>query len=125
MDTLFMSHSGNLNGDFWTGQPLFFETQRWFSNQAPASWSIANKMMTISLERANFLEKPQGIRPHSLKVTTISALTTEIVKGGGNLAQLSARGNYRAITAADMGGIYSRNVAQQQLYVSKFPKKIG
>ena len=56
-------------------------------------------------------------------MTTISALTTEIVKGNGNLAQLSARGNYRAITAADMGKIYSRNVARQQLYVSKFPQK--
>ena len=79
--------------------------------------------MAIPLERANFLEKPHGIRPHSLKVTTISALTTEIVKGDGNLAQLSAQENYRAIAAADMGEIYSRNVAQQQLYVSKFPQK--
>ena len=56
-------------------------------------------------------------------MTTISALTTEIAKGGGNLAQLSAQGNYRAITAADMGKIYSRNIAQQQLYVSKFSQK--
>ena len=34
---------------------------------------------------------------------------------------MSDQGNYRAITAADMGEMYSRNVAQQQLYVSKFP----
>ena len=36
---------------------------------------------------------------------------------------MSAQGNYRAATAADMGKIYSRNVAQQLLYVSKFPQK--
>merc|ERR1712112_553297 len=34
-----------------------------------------------------------------------------------------AQGNYRAIAAADMGKIYSRNIAQQQLYVSKFSQK--
>merc|ERR1712112_708539 len=99
------------------------EVQNGFFNNAPAFWSIANKLMTILLDRVNFQEEGHGIRPHSLKVTTISALTTEIVKGKGNLAQLSAQWNYRAITAADMGKIYSRNIAQQQLYVSKFSQK--
>ena len=59
--------------------------------------------MTVLLERANYLEE-HSIRPHSLKVTTISALMGEIVKGKGDLAQLSARGNYRADTAKEMGG---------------------
>ena len=118
--TLFMSHSGSLNRDFWIGQPMYSEIQNGFFNQAPAFWSIANKQMIILLERANFQVVGHGIRPHSLKVTTISSLMTEIVKGKGNLAQLSVQGNYRAITAADMGKIYSRNIAQQQLHVSKF-----
>ena len=112
--TLFMSHSGNTNRDFWIGQPVQFDTQGGFFGQAPAFWPIANKMMTVPLERANSIQKPHGIRPHSLKVTTISALTKEIVKGNGNLAQLCVQGNYRAITAADMGKIYSRDIAQQQ-----------
>ena len=29
-------HSGNLARDFWTGQPLFLETEMGFFNQAPA-----------------------------------------------------------------------------------------
>ena len=121
--TLFMSHSGNLNRDFWIGQPMFSEIQNGFFNNAPAFWSIANKLMIIPPERANFQEVGHGIMPLSLKVAAISALTTEIVKGKGNLAQLSAQWNYRAITAADMGKIYPRNIAQQQLYVSKFSQK--
>ena len=59
-------------------------------------------MMTILLERANYLEE-HSIRPRSLKVTTISSLATEIVKGNADLSQLSAQGNYRAATAQDMG----------------------
>ena len=52
-----------------------------FFNQVPAFLSIADKMMTCLLERANFLEEEHGIRPRILKVTTISALMAEIVKG--------------------------------------------
>ena len=78
--------------------------------------------MTFLLERADFFEE-HGIRPHSLKVTTISALMGEIAKGKGNLAQLSVQGNYRAATAQEMGKIYSRNIANQQLFVSKYAQK--
>ena len=78
--------------------------------------------MTTPLEKANYLEE-HSIRPHSLKVTAISALATEIVKGNANLAQLSVQGNYRAATAQDMRKIYSRNIAQQQLFASKFARK--
>ena len=66
-------HSGNIDRDFWIGHPMFLETEMGLSNHAPAFWSCANKMMTIPLERANYLEE-HSIRPHSLKVTTISAL---------------------------------------------------
>ena len=100
-----MSHSGNLNRDFWICQPVFFETQNGFFDKAPAFLSNANKMMTTPIERANFLENMRGIRPRSLQVAAISSIMTEIAKGKGNLAQLSARGNYRAIAAADMGKI--------------------
>ena len=79
-------------------------------------------MVTLLLERANFLEE-HGIRPHSLKVTTISSLMGEIVKGKGNLAQLLAQGNYRAAAAQEMGKIYSRNIAKQQLLSQNTHKK--
>ena len=65
----------------------------------------------------------RGIRPHSLEVTTISALMGEIVKGKGNLSQLSVRGNYRAVAAQEMGKIYSRNLPQHRLFVSKYAQK--
>ena len=78
--------------------------------------------MTFLLERAEFFEE-HGIRPRSLKVTTISALMGEIVKGTANLAQLSVHGNYRAITAQDMGKVYSRNTSQKQLSASKYSQK--
>ena len=40
-----------------------------------------------------------------------------------NLAQLAAQGNYRAATAQDMEKVYSRNLAQQQIPVSKLAQK--
>ena len=70
---LFKQESGDLARDYWIAQPLFMESEAGFSNQAPAFWSCANKMMTFLLERAEFFEE-HGIRPHSLKVKTISAL---------------------------------------------------
>ena len=36
------------------------------------------------------------------------------------MSQLSARGNYRDATARDMGEVYSRNLAQRQIFVSEF-----
>ena len=66
----------------------------------------------------------RGIRPHSLKVTTIDVIMGEIVKGEANLSQLAAKGNYRAATTQDMGKVYLRNSAQQkQIPVSKFAQK--
>ena len=81
-------------------------------------------MMTVLLDLAGVREE-NGIMPHSLKVTTISAIIGEIVKGKENLAQLAAQGNYRAVTSRDMGNVYSRNSAQQQqhIFVSKFAQK--
>ena len=78
---LFMSNTGSLMRDFWIGQPLFSSVEGCFFNQAPAFWSIANKKMATLLKRVNFTEAGYGIRPHSLKVTSISALMNEIVKG--------------------------------------------
>ena len=63
-------------------------------------------MMILLLERADFMES-DGVRPHSLKVTTISALMGGIAKGKENIAQLAAQGNYRAFSAQDMGKVYS------------------
>ena len=78
--------------------------------------------MTVLLDLADSHED-RGIRPHSLKVTTIAALMGEIVKGKANLAQLAAQGNYRAVTAQDMGKVYSRNSPHRGISFSKLAKK--
>ena len=82
----------------------------------------ANKMMTSPLEREDFFEE-RRIKPHSLKVTAISSLMRGVAKGAVNLAQLSARGNYRSVAAREMGESYWRNSAQKQLFVSKYAQK--
>ena len=58
--------------------------------------------MAILLNRADFPEAI-GIRPHSLKVTTSPSLTGEIAKEEETLSQLEVQGNYREVTAQDMG----------------------
>ena len=98
------------------------ESEIGFPNQAPAFLSCVDKMMTVLLDLAGLSEE-NGIRPHSLKVTTISAIMGEIVKRKANLSRLEAQGNYRAVTAQDMGKVYSRNFAQRQIFVSKFAQK--
>ena len=45
---------------------------------------------------------------------------TEVGKGQPNLSQLAIQGNYRAVDAQDMDKVYSRNIAKQQLFASKF-----
>ena len=110
--------------DFSICHPLVSESELGFPNQVPAFWPCANKMMSILLFLAERRED-RGIRPHSLKATTIDVIMGEIVKGKANLSQLAAQGNYRAATAQDMGKVYSRNLAQpQQIFVSKFDPKI-
>ena len=64
-----------------------------------------------------------GIRPHSLKVTTISTLMTEVIKGQANLYQLAIQGNYRAVAAHGMDGVYSRNLAHREIFVSRLAHK--
>ena len=78
--------------------------------------------MTCLLELAG---RPggHGARPHSLKVTTISTLMTEVAKGQSNLPQLAVQGKYRAATAQDIANVYSRNLHNRQLFVSKFAQK--
>ena len=63
------------------------------------------------------------VRPHSLKVTTISAIMEEIVKGSANLPHLAIQGNCRAAAAQNMGKVYSRNLAQRGIFVSKLAPK--
>ena len=63
-----------------------------------------------------------GIRPHSLNVTTISTLTTEVIKGNANLSQLAIQGNYRAVTAMGMEKVYSRNLAHWEIFAARFAR---
>ena len=103
--------------DFWIGQPFVLESEIGFPNQAPAFCPCPNRMMTVPLDLAEFHDD-RGIRHHSLKVTTISAIMGEISKGNANLAQLAVQGNYRAGAAQDMEKVYSRNLAQRQIFVA-------
>ena len=61
-----------------------------------------------------------GIRPHIIKVETISTLMTEGAKGDANLSQLAIQGNYMAVAAQDADMVYPRNLAQRQIFVTKF-----
>ena len=119
---LFLNDSGNCSRDFWIGQPLISESEIGCFNQYPAFWSCANKMMTCLLFLSD-RKDDHGARPHSLKVSTISAIMEEIAKGNANLPHLAMQGNYRAATAHDMGKAYSRNSAQRQNFVSKLAQK--
>ena len=116
-------NAGGHPRDFWIGRHLGWESELGFPIQAHAFWSCANKMMSILLFLAEHPED-HGIRPHWLKVPTIAVLMVGIVKGEANPPQLEARGNYRAATAQDMGKVYSRNLAQQQIFVSKLDQGI-
>ena len=71
--------------DFWIGQPL--ESGNKSPDAIPAFRSCAYKMMDYLLDLSGRPEG-HGIRPNSLKVATISTLTTEIIKGIGDFPQL-------------------------------------
>ena len=111
------NESGGLSRDFWLCQPLAYEGGAFAPPPSFRPWS--QKMMAYPLEVG---ERPDGhgIRPHSLKVTTIAALMTDVDKGQSNLSHLAIQGNYRAFRAHDMSKANSRNLAQQQLSVSDF-----
>ena len=47
----------------------------------------------------------------------------DIAKGKANLPQSAAQGNYRAVTAQEMGRVYSRNLAQRQIAFSNSAQK--
>ena len=79
-------------------------------------------MMTSLLPQAGHPEC-HGIRPHSLKVTTISTLMTEVIKGRANKPQVAIQGNCSAFTAHDMDKVYSRNLAHRQIVVSRLARK--
>ena len=79
-------------------------------------------MMTYLLEISGRPEG-QGVSPRGLKVTTISALMAEVVKGRENLPHLAIQGNYRAVTSQEMDNAHSSNVDQRQLFVAKFAQK--
>ena len=64
--------------------------------------------------------KGHGIRPHSLKVAEISALTTAVIKGNANSSQLETRCHYLAVKPHDMAKISTMYVAQQHLFVANF-----
>ena len=69
---LLRENAGDSALDFWIGQHLVLGSEIGFRNKAPAFRPCVNKMMNVLLDHAEFHED-RGIRPHSLKVPTISA----------------------------------------------------
>ena len=76
---LFQNNTGGSPRDFWIGRPLVSESELGFPNRAPAFWPCANKMMSLLLFLA-YRTEDHGIRPLSLKVTTIDLLTGQLPK---------------------------------------------
>ena len=105
--------------DFWICHPLSNESELGTFNRSHAFWSCANKMVNYLLD-LDGLPEGHGIRPHSLKVTTISYLMADLAKGHANLSQLAIRGNYRHFAARYMANVYSRNIARRQIFVPNF-----
>ena len=116
---LFRKESGKSDRDFCAFQPLGSEGKNF--TPVPSFWYCAYKMVTYLLDLV-WLPMGHGVRPNSLKVTTISALTTNVADGQANLSQLAIQGNYRAVTAQDMAKVYFSDLAQQQLLVSSCDK---
>ena len=111
-----------LSRDFRIARPLVIESELGFPNQVPAFWSCANKVMTCLLFQARHTDG-HGVRPHSLMVTTIFTLMTEVIKGNANLSQLATQGDYLHVAAQDMAKAYSRNLAHRQIFVSHSAQK--
>ena len=61
----------------------------------------ARKMKTSLLRMASHPEG-RGIRPHSLKAATISALMTDVIKGTSSSPQIAIQGDYRDVATRDM-----------------------
>ena len=81
---MFRNDSAGLSRDFWICRPLANESESAIAYRAvPAFRYLANKMMAYLLEIAGCPDG-HGVRPHSLKVTTISAQMTEVAKGHEN-----------------------------------------
>ena len=107
--------------DFWVGKPLIVESELAPPNHSPAFWYCSDKTMTRLLFHVG-RPNGHGIRQHSLNVTTISVLMTEVIKGHANLSQLAFQGNYRAATVHDMVKVYSRNLAHRKIFASKWAR---
>ena len=80
--------SGDFSRDFWIGQPIISASEICFPNQPPCVLVLCEKMMTILLFLAGYKED-HGVRPRSLKVTTIFTLMGEIAKGNANSSHLA------------------------------------
>ena len=116
---MFRSDSWEFSRDFWIGQPLDYESELGTSNHVPACRSCGNKVMTYLLEVTGYPEG-HGVRPRSLKDTTISALMMAVARGQANLSQVAIRGDYKAVAAQDMAKVYPRNIEQRKLSVPNF-----
>ena len=119
---LFQNESVDLSRDFWIGEPLVIGSELCFPNQAPAFWSREDKVLSCLLFQEG---RPEGHveRPRNLKVTTISTLMTEVIKGHANLSHLAIQGNYREVTAQNVNKVYPRNLAHRQISASRFAQK--
>ena len=86
---LFIEKSGDQERDFWLGRPFESTRDGFKLPPPPAFWSCAGKMVSPLMAAGH--PEGRGIRPHSLKATKITALTTEVIRGKANLSQLQIR----------------------------------
>lgn len=110
---LTLNKSGNSARDFWVWKPR--ESASNHLSDTPDFWSRADEMV-IPLLQMESRPESHGIRHYSPKVTTISALSTEVIEGNMNIPQLSIRCNYGAFAAREVAKIYSTN-ADRRTYV--------
>ena len=88
MDMDYSFKSGNPDRDFWVWGDR--ESGSSHYSEIPAFFLAREKRFFFRRWRA--ARKVIGVMPHSLIVTTLSALTTEVVKGNGNISRIAIRG---------------------------------
>ena len=103
--------SGNYERDVWIGRPI--GPERGCFNTAPVFRHRADRMKTSLLMMANRPER-HGTRSHSLKLTAIRALMTEVAKCNPDLPKLQSE----ATTARPRPAIWE--IYSRELLVPKF-----
>ena len=74
----------------------------------PPAFRHCDRGMLTSTLRMAIHPDGHGIRPRSLQVAAISALSTEVAKGNAHLSQIAIQEYNRAATAHGMGDLFAQ-----------------